>query len=378
MELEEASSSSVKDPRPSLGSRLNPVYQYLIGDAIETFVEQLPTEMDVVKLFCFEWDDHKSANEKMTRVVNSIKTTWSRAGLPQRSITSIRTKVKNLIATFKSIVSSRTKGTASQGKKENDFLNKSKRLFDIIDQKSEPKLNAIKKAFLSDQRDDRRLTFFDLNLNEDDGMIVGDGGSGTSNELMSLVPEDDDDDTEMCSEQEYKSDSESNYYPTSSDDEDYQPKKKLKTETINAMHDAGLSFRQMHKVSEAFIKQFDENLNDYCIAPSTFHSKSTKLRKNTYEEISEQMKERNSKLVILFDTKTCDQLNAVHLQKQKRLAVVLYNERCHYGVCICTVFLVIQKIRILDIMLEHVCYSKERSRRRSSVCAVGIIFWNSC
>lgn len=97
------------------------------------------------------------------------------------------------------------------------------------------------------------------------------------------------------------------------------------------MDDAGLSFRQMQVVSEAFVKQFNENPNDYCIAASTFHSNSTRIRHETVENISEQLKHRNSKAVLLYDTKSFHELNAAHLSRKKRLAAVLYNEGIHFS-----------------------------------------------
>lgn len=298
----------------------------MIGDSINTFDEKLPTDIDVIKLFCSEWTSNKTENEKIARVVNSIKSSWDQAGLPSRSNPSIRMKVKNLIIRFKSIVSTRTKCSDAQKKREREFLENSNRLFDIIDQQSESKLCVMKSLFLSDQRNDRRMTFVDLNLNENADFNLMESANERDNSMES-----EDGEFETWSESEYDSASESNYYPSSSDDDDYSPKKKLKIDTIKAMDDAGLSFRQMQVVSEAFVKQFNENPNDYCIAASTFHSNSTRIRHETVENISEQLKHRNSKAVLLYDTKSFHELNAAHLSRKKRLAAVLYNEGIHFS-----------------------------------------------
>lgn len=61
--------------------------------------------------------------------------------------------------------------------------------------------------------------------------------------------------------------------------------------------------------------------------PFKFNQNSGKTVKN----ISEQIRNSNSKLVLLFDTKTCKQLNAAHLPREKRLAVISYSERTHVG-----------------------------------------------
>lgn len=281
--------------------------------------------MDVVKCYCFEWNSNKTDNARITRVVKSIENVWNRAGLPTRSVPSIRLKVKNLITSFKSIVSTRMRSNESQEKKENDFLDKSKRLFDVIDQKLEGKLCAVKLSFLVDQRNSRHFTFSDLYCNENNLECI-DVDNTQIDCSMDIEIE------EILSEQGYESDSEFSYHPSSSDDDVVSvPKKKLKTETIRSLDDAGLSFRQMKKVSEAFIKEFDENPEDYCIGTSSFHSNSTNIRRIKTENISTEIKDRNSKSVLLFDTKTCSQLNSAHLQREKRLAIVLYNEGCHFG-----------------------------------------------
>lgn len=279
--------------------------------------------MEIVKHFCLEWYSNKSESDKISKVVESIVHAWNRASLPLRSTSSIRLKVKNLITRFKSIVATRTKSNQTQEKKESDFLEKSKKLFDVVDQDLEITLSEVRNNFLIDQRSNRCLTFFDLDLNEDN--LGGDDQNHDSDLSAASV----DDDVEMLSEQEYSS--ESSYDPPSSDDDETPPKKKLKRETIKALDDAGLSFRQMQKVSQAFIKEFDGNHLDYCIASSTFHSNSTRIRNESVQRMTEEMKHRSSKLVLLFDTKTYNQLNSAHLPKEKRIAMIAYSEGLHFG-----------------------------------------------
>lgn len=141
-----------------------------------------------------------------------------------------------------------------------------------------------------------------------------------------------------CSESESDDDSGPLYEPSSSDD-DIVPKKKkkLRLATIQKMDKARLSFRQMQKVAEAFIEEFDRDPREYCIAVSTFHLNSTRIRNTEIKGMSYEMKYRDSKLVLLFDTKSCKQLNAAHLPIEKRLAIVLHNERSHFGVGISTI-----------------------------------------
>lgn len=134
----------------------------------------------------------------------------------------------------------------------------------------------------------------------------------------------------------------------SSDDEDALPKKKLKAETIKALYDAGLSFRQMELVSEAFLKQFNKNPNEYCVAASIFHANSTRIRHDTVESISEEVKQRNSKSVLLYDTKSFHELNAAHLSRKKRLAAVLYNEGCHFGLGINVIENLVVRTQLYD------------------------------
>lgn len=111
----------------------------------------------------------------------------------------------------------------------------------------------------------------------------------------------------------------------------------MKLSTIQKMDNAGLSFRQMKQVAHAFIDEFGGKPSEYCLGASTFHSNSIQIRRTIVEKISEDMKNRNSKLVLLFDTKTFNQINAAHLSRRKRLAIVLYSEKVHYGLGLNTI-----------------------------------------
>lgn len=87
----------------------------------------------------------------------------------------------------------------------------------------------------------------------------------------------------------------------------------------------------MQQAARAFIEEFDVNPRDYCIAVSTFHSNSTRIRSALVEDITKEIKNSDSKLVLLFDTKSCTQLNAAHLPREKRLALIVFSQGSHYG-----------------------------------------------
>lgn len=274
----------------------------MIGDHINSFRDQLPTGLDVIKLYCSEWNSRRSETEKISMVVNSILDVWEHAVIPVRSKSSIRLKIQNIVDRFKSLMRTRLRSTAAQVKKENDFLMKYQCLFDIVDCQSEFKLCETKKSFLKDQRNERVQQISDLNLS-----VNLNGSLELSNYLIDNTS----DNSENCSEPESDDDSGSLYDPSSSDDEIVpKKKKKLKRATIQKMDKAGPSFRQMQKVAAAFIEEFGSDPREYCIAVSTFHSNSTKIRDSVIKEMSYEMQHRDSKLVILFDTKSCKQLNA--------------------------------------------------------------------
>lgn len=144
----------------------NETYYYLIGEAIAHFEDQLPTALDVLRLYCINWNATKSENEKVVHLVKSIENIWNSIGLPTRANSSIRLKLKNLLKKFKSVLASRRKSCELQVRKENEFLFYSNRLFDVIDQRKETNLCAKKISFLSDQRSGRLLTFSYFNVDE--------------------------------------------------------------------------------------------------------------------------------------------------------------------------------------------------------------------
>lgn len=207
-------------------------YQYLIGECINSFGRQLPTGLDILKLFCYEWKSNKNDAEKITRVVNALMHIWNEAGIPIRTTASIRLKVKNLIKTFKSLLCSRRRSTVLQVSRENDFLIKTSKLFDIVNQSAEKKLCENKKIFLKDQRSDRIQNVSDINLNEFDSGSIYDYHTDDTMESTSS-------DTEISCDSE---DSDDDYSPSSCEEE-LAPKKRLKQTTIDKMDRAGLSFR---------------------------------------------------------------------------------------------------------------------------------------
>lgn len=279
----------------------------------------------MLKLYCYDWNSRISDSEKISKVVRSIEEIWNRTGIPVRGTSSIRLKVKNVIEKFKNILEARSKSSMTQVKRENEFISKYSSLFDVVQQKPRVEICPIKMAFLNDQRCNRIQTLNDLNVeeNNDDGISIDfDNVSADSHDSISSS----DSDYSQGSD-----DSDSNYSPSDSDVDERIPKKKLKKETIECLNSARLSYRQMNIVARAFIAEFNENPNDYCIGASTFHSNTTKIHQEIAKGITDALKNSSSKIVLLFDSKTCNQLNAAHLKKEKRLAIVLYSEGSHFG-----------------------------------------------
>lgn len=130
-------------------------YTYLVGGCIESFGEQLPTGLQVVQLYCYEWYARKSNPEKIRRVVNQIMSVWNRAHIPVRSVRSIYLKVEKLIMRFKNILNTRTRSTNVQVEKENSFLADCSKLFDVVHEESVVSLSMDSIIFLNDQRNER-------------------------------------------------------------------------------------------------------------------------------------------------------------------------------------------------------------------------------
>lgn len=141
-------------------------YYYLVGDCIESFGEQLPTGLQVVKFFCSEWHERKSNQEKIKRVVSEIISVWDKARIPVRSVKRIHMKVEKHISRLKNILNTRTRSSIIQVEKENAFLTDSRILFDVIDEESEASLCVESKKFLSDQRNARLQEISDFNFSD--------------------------------------------------------------------------------------------------------------------------------------------------------------------------------------------------------------------
>lgn len=132
----------------------------MIGKTINCFEDKLPRSIDVLRYY-FHFQN-ASDTEKITDTTNQIKRMYNLANITTIHFESIRSKVKRLVLSVKSIIETRKSQNARQITKELSIFQSIVQLFEIA--KNEELLPHIQKEFLADQRSVRRNLISELNV----------------------------------------------------------------------------------------------------------------------------------------------------------------------------------------------------------------------
>lgn len=290
----------------------------MIEKTICQFEEKLPRGIDIVRYY-FHFQK-MSEKEKISSISNHIEQLYNRAGIPAIHHESIRSKVKRLIASVKSIIETRKSKNATQTEKESTLIRKLNMLFEVT--QNENVLSVVKRDFLNDQRT-MRQRFLEADLLE----VHDQSEPGTSSQIQQHAIQSTSTEIEMEGEEDYwpetmDFDDSPDFVP--SDEEKRRKKIKLCEDDIRELSNCGGSYRIIEKVLSIGIKTAGGNPKDFALSKSSLCEQMNSFRSSNKSDILEQISSSDEKVVIHFDSKKFAKINQKHIGQDSRMVAV-----CH-------------------------------------------------
>lgn len=276
-----------------------------MGSSIDKFGVELPKKIDILRRY-YALKRNLSESQKITQIIHEIKEVYQNSDIATVHIENIRLKLKSLIKTSKSIISTRKSQSENQKQKEFDFRSNINSLFEIS--------AAAPTQYSGTQVFDEPLLMRNLtDINMD------------TNELQQGY-----DNFDVQQHNETIGDE---YVPNkeSSDEEFEPPQKRQKLspdmlKKINSECSQNASYRLMSSFIKIGIEIAGGNPQGYCVSKSQLQNQLTKFRSAEKLNKFEQLVNSDSKLILQFDTKSCSKLNKRHLGLKIRLVVILRSE----------------------------------------------------
>lgn len=270
----------------------------MLGPSIDSFEDGLPKELHILKRY-YSFGRNLTDAQKISQLLSEIKTVYENAGITTVHPENIRHKLKSLITSAKSIISTRKSPNENQVQREIEFRRKVDSVFAVASGSD------VVGSLVTDLEDEM------LSQNSHDESM---DGEMIQNESDDELYQADDNTIEDFFFEEYE-----------------PPKKKQKItnnvlEKINAECSQNASFRVMSSFIKIGIEIAGGSPNEYCVSKSQLHNQLLKFRSKEKDNAIEKLTSSNSKLLLLFDTKTCSKLNKRHLGSKLRLVIILRDE----------------------------------------------------
>lgn len=308
-----------------------PTHLYLIGPSIEHFEDKLPRGIDVLRYYYhFEESDD---TRRISETINQVQQIYQRAGISTIHLESIRSKLKRLVASVKTVIGTRKSESPTQMQKELAVFQKSHELFEIV--KNEPSLAVMTRYFLEDQRNSRRM----LVINQPSSSRVQNNHVQQTTSQLSTTSQE----VEMFDQLESPhlsnlsdpeiydtndpndSDSTAEFVPSYVDDKKVN-KIQLCASDMKELSKCNGSYRVIEKVLSIGIKAAGGNPNDYAISKTSLCNQLNHLRSHSKSDVLEQAGTSDEKVIILFDGKKFAKINQKHIGKDSRLVVMCHTQ----------------------------------------------------
>lgn len=313
-----------------------PTYEYLIGKPVLKFEEKLPRGIDIVRYY-FHFQN-TSEVEKISDITNQIQLMYNRVKIPTIHHESIRSKLKRLLASVKTITETRKRKNSSQIEKELSLLQNLNQLFEVT--QNETILSAVKKDFLTDQRTVRQRCLT-VNLLEFQAQTSTSHQQNqidpTENEvepdqqinLLETMDFDDSPDSVSSDQDDYVSetmdfDNSPDFIP--SDDEKGRKKIKICVDDLKELSNCGGSYRVIEKALSIGIKTAGGNPKEFALSKSSLCGQLNSFRSTNKSHILEEISSGDEKVVIHFDSKKFAKINQRHIGQDSRMVAVCHTQ----------------------------------------------------
>lgn len=299
-----------------------PAYVYLVGPSNHSFENKLPRGIDVLRYyFHFECNDEA---KKISETSIQIQQVYQDAGISIIHFESIRSKVKRLISSVRLVIETRKSKGPSQKQKELAIHQKLVQLFEIT--KDELLLSSAKRDFLQDQRTVRLMVVnrSSTSVRAEQHLPSTSNQNSSVNESHLTSNHSEVDPMDSLYSPELDFDDSPDFIPFDSGEEKCRRRIKLCDTDIRDLSKSCGSYRVMEKVLKIGIKTAGGNPNDYAISKTSLCDQMNSQRSSAKTDIAEQIASSEEKVVIHFDEKSFQKINAKHLSKESRMVVM-----CH-------------------------------------------------
>lgn len=257
----------------------------MIGDSIDFLPQQLPKQIDVLRLYS-NFPKNIPDARKISSIAKSVEDRYRENSVRFKGTETIRLKLKRLVKSCKDLVSKRKLCSKShtERQKQEKFQQTLYNLFDVSDNSS---------------------------ANQATNSSINSSASSSSSSHQS-------DFSSSCDDQNLNSDG---FYPDSDPDDfdpDYDPskdflpsieKKPISISLLKKISDSRGSFRLCENLLNVGVKITGGDPIDYGISKSSIWSKLTKLRSSQTNKLLKSLADDTCKIILQFDGKSCSRLN---------------------------------------------------------------------
>lgn len=281
----------------------------------------MPREIDILRYYVhFE---KIVENQKVSVTMNQIQGLYTRAGIPTIHAESIRSKIKRLVASMKSVVETRKSKKSNQIEKETSLFQKIDQLFEVT--QNEEILSVIQKNFLADQRSIRQMFVSDLNVDSINLPNIFNPSQSSTSQTYSAsnepekVSDSDDDSVEPV---DY--DTSPDFVPFFDIEERARKRIQLCDADLTELSKCGGSYRVIEKALTIGIKAAGGSPKDFAISKTSLWGQIDSLRTLAKSTNLEEIASSDEKVILHFDGKKFAKINAKHVGKDSRMVAV-----CH-------------------------------------------------
>lgn len=299
-------------------------FEYLIGTSISEFPpRQLPLKIHILRLYS-NFQRNVPEKERIKFIIESIETCYRNANIPLIQTEAIRLKVKRLLLEFKDLLSKRKVDSNMQRKRENDFAQNIRNLFEVA---NETFISNRQTQFLLDQRTIRG-EFFDIttyNNIQTEQPIAGPSNSAPRLQPnLHIIM-----DAECLNAIETNGeDDDSEYVPSSESDEDIEPKRKkeIPMHLLRKIGETKGSYRISENLMKVGVELAGGRPSEHGISKSNLWLKLTKLRADDKENILRNLAASDYKVIVQFDCKRYHRINQRHIGTEERIIILIHSE----------------------------------------------------
>lgn len=358
---------------------LHQTYEFLIGSPISEFQRQLPLEIDVLKFYS-HFGRNSLENERINTTVRGIERCYEYAGIPTRHSESIRIKLKRLLRNFKDLLAKRKVPWMAQRRKEMDFANRIRSLFEVT--VNEALLSAIQARFLQDQRTNRE-EFFEMHPTNTaiENSQQNEGQKNTFEQHFTDVLMNDDSDGVQPN---IVFSDDPDFVLSSDSEPEIQigvRKKCIPNELLEIIGETKASYRVSESLLGVGIELAGGFVDEYVISKSTIWRKISRMRSTKKESVLQDFKSSHSKIILQFDCKRFHKINGRHVGNDERIIILCHSEnnnvtmglfiiRSHSGLdCSSKIIEMIVEYNLRERMVGIVCDTENvNSGRFNGVC----------